>query len=103
MAKAVNNREARTKAEDISVLEVSEWTKTKFNKTVATKFKGKLKSNSSEIHKWREHLSLTLPKKVKQIFRTFLLLTDHNINWKRPPVPAVEVPKTKWKPVDYSL
>lgn len=56
MATAVNNRRPCTKAEDTSVLEVFEWIKTNFNETVAAKFKGKLKSNStaSEIHKWRE-------------------------------------------------
>ena len=48
MVTAVNNRGACTKAEDMSVLEVFEWIKTNFNETVAAKFKGKLKSNSTE-------------------------------------------------------
>ena len=48
MATAVNNRGACTKAEDMSVLEVFQWIKTNFNETVAAKFKGKLKSNSTE-------------------------------------------------------
>ena len=76
MATAVNNRGTCTKAEDMSVLEVFEWIKSNFNETVAAKFKGKLKSNSTE---WNTQVAR---KKVKQIFRTFLLLTEQNINGK---------------------
>ena len=60
----------------MSVLEVFEWIKSNFNETVAAKFKGKLKSNSTE---WNTQVAR---KKVKQIFRTFLLLTEQNINGK---------------------